>query len=296
MKKFLLITAGICALLGIVLLGIGTATGGWKTAVRWAVNGDLQIIDGVGFNFGWGDKHFDHDYEIYDGDGSDTIKADISTIKKISVSAGGSDFKIKQSKDNNIQIEYENSDGIQYYVSDGTLYITEESYVFMSGDSRTYLYLPENCSFESVNLDIGAGKLTGSNIKADKISIDVGAGQIILNKLVTDDLNCELGAGQITLEDCSIRDGKMDVGMGAINYTGSISGNLDVDCSMGSTNLNLSGSLNDHNYDLECSMGEIQIGSHEYSGMDKEKTINNGADSNFVLECSMGNIEIEFNF
>ena len=277
MKKFLLITAGISALLGIVLLGIGTATGGWKTAVRWAVNGDLQIIDGVGFNFGWGDKHFDHDYEIYDGDGSDTIKADISTIKKISVSAGGSDFKIKQSKDNNIQIEYENSDGIQYYVSDGTLYITEESYVFMSGDSRTYLYLPENCSFESVNLDIGAGRLTGSNIKADKISIDVGA-------------------GQITLEDCSIQDGKMDVGMGAIYYTGSISGNLDADCSMGSTNLNLSGSLNDHNYDLECSMGEIQIGSQKYSGMDKEKTINNGADSNFVLGCSMGNIEINFNF
>ena len=63
---------------------------------------------------------------------------------------------------------------------------------------------------------------------------------------------------------------------------------------MGNMELTLSGKETDHNYEIECAAGNVDIGSFSVSAMAAEKVINNNAVSNFDIECSMGNITIDF--
>ena len=46
-----------------------------------------------------------------------------------------------------------------------------------------------------------------------------------------------------------------------------------IKCSMGNVALTLSGSERNYNYTIECAMGNIDIGDHNYSGLSKETSI-----------------------
>ena len=51
----------------------------------------------------------------------------------------------------------------------------------------------------------------------------------------------------------------------------------------------------DYNYDLECGVGNLDVGSDSYSGLGREKSISNtGADRKVDLECGMGNVSVNF--
>ncbi|MBR2401832.1 MAG: hypothetical protein IKB01_03530 [Lachnospiraceae bacterium] len=63
---------------------------------------------------------------------------------------------------------------------------------------------------------------------------------------------------------------------------------------MGDMTYDLEGSIKDHNYDVECAMGNVTVGNKSYSGIASDKKIDNNSNSDFNLECSMGNISVSF--
>ena len=63
---------------------------------------------------------------------------------------------------------------------------------------------------------------------------------------------------------------------------------------MGELQLKLAGTQTDFNYDLSCGMGELTVGDDSYTGMAKEKQINNNAVKNMDLECAMGSVSVQF--
>jgi hypothetical protein len=67
---------------------------------------------------------------------------------------------------------------------------------------------------------------------------------------------------------------------------------MEADCGMGNLTMMLTGSEDDHSYDVECSMGSVVIGGRSYSGAADADW--GSADSHFEIECSMGNVEISF--
>ena len=67
------------------------------------------------------------------------------------------------------------------------------------------------------------------------------------------------------------------------------------ECGLGELDLTLTGTQEDYNYDLECGVGNLDVGSDSYSGLGREKSISNkGADRKLNLECGMGNISVDF--
>ena len=58
--------------------------------------------------------------------------------------------------------------------------------------------------------------------------------------------------------------------------------------------MSLEGSEDDHNYDLECAVGNLRVGGINFAGVSSERNIDNGAESNFNLECSMGSLDVTF--
>ena len=86
----------------------------------------------------------------------------------------------------------------------------------------------------------------------------------------------------------------IDVNMGECIFEGLISGNLDAECHMGNLELNLLGSQSEHNYNIECAAGNIEMDGYSMAALAGERKIDNGADSEYDISCNMGNITVEF--
>lgn len=145
-----------------------------------------------------------------------------------------------------------------------------------------------------IEMDLGAGEIAVQRVEADRFTVDVGAGEIKVDELETDKLKTAIGAGQITLSNSTVHEADISVSMGQILYQGTVTGDLEANCSMGQINLELDGKKEDHNYVIDCSMGEIKLDGDNFGGMGASQTISNGADSDFELECSMGGIVVKF--
>ena len=87
----------------------------------------------------------------------------------------------------------------------------------------------------------------------------------------------------------------LEVGVGEIRFEGSIPGDLDATCSMGNMEITVIGSTEqDHNMQMDCAAGNLDVGSRSYAGLATEQSIDNGADSDYNLSCAMGNMTLTF--
>ena len=104
----------------------------------------------------------------------------------------------------------------------------------------------------------------------------------------------KVGAGQAVCENVTSRNAVMDIAMGECQYSGKINKDLSVDCGQGNVEIEVDGAEEEHNYDLDCGMGNILVGSMRAAGMGAQQTQDNGADSLYHVKCGMGNVTITF--
>lgn len=279
MKKFVkvsLITAGILFVVGCALGSISVMAEG-RSFIRMIKEEKTAANT-------WGTK-------------SDQIEA--AQVKNIELELGAGTFTIKEKEETDglIDISTSGIGNCKYYVDGETLHVEGFQGKWASvikSDNRIEISIPQNSSFEEITVDAGAGMVALSDITARELELQGGAGEFSLKDMEIADLNVEIGAGRVEAKGLNAVNAELSVGMGEISYEGAITGDLDIECGMGNTELRLSGKETDHNYLIECSAGNVDIGSFSVSAMATEKVIYNNAASNFDIECSMGNVTIDF--
>lgn len=312
MKKFAkvsLITAGILLLTG-CLLGTVSAIAGGSSLIRIIrEEEDLDVkvehfVDSVGNRF----------YYLTDGRwgytkneaGSTTFTEtaeQISSegIRNIELALGAGTFIIeeKEAADGVIEISISGIGDCDYFVEGDTLHM--EGFKGLkwtdynnADNNRIEVRVPKGSSFDEVDIETGASMMEISNIRIGKLDATVGAGALYLQNMEMEKLSAEIGAGQMEVSGITVKDAEFDVGVGECIFGGAITGKLDVECGMGNMEFMLKGHETDHNYEIECGAGSIQIGSFSISALAAEKLINNNAASKFDIECNMGNVTIEF--
>lgn len=330
--------AGCMVAAGLLLSVIGQWMGGYHIVKDWVESGELSWNFGFAkWNFGSEDSVKLNDrYPVYEGTVDRTRIEDAGNIERLVLDAGGGLIEIKTSDDGNYYFASDNAKRYQCYAEGTTLELRVKSGSWIGNRSYEHtvtLWVPEDASFQRIDLEIGGGELKtetlsgdeisvavgGGSIEADKllgsrielalgageitvrraeaerIAIDVGAGQVTVETLIAGVLDVEIGAGQAVLGQSTVGNADLSVSAGQIQYKGTINGNLDAECSMGEIVLELTGKKGDHNYEVECSMGEITLGGDSFSGLASSKTIRfDGVSSNFELDCSMGAISVTF--
>lgn len=127
---------------------------------------------------------------------------------------------------------------------------------------RILITVPENVSFNRLNINFGAGNFIAKNtcIVCGKGCIEVGAGN----------LNAGVIKGGLMTLRC---------GMGNLEMTGTITGNSNIDCGLGSVNLKLSGNKDDYSYESRVVLGDFKMNDDRKSGFGRsasgEKKENN---------------------
>ena len=125
----------------------------------------------------------------------------------------------------------------------------------------------------------------------------MGAGTVYLNRdIETEKLSVEMGAGEFESKNpVTAREADLEIGTGSMTFADLSAGKIDGECGLGELDLTLTGTQEDYNYELECGVGNLDVGSDSYSGLGREKTISNkGADRKLDLECGMGNVSVNF--
>lgn len=230
----------------------------------------------------------------------DPIKGDArlscpgEAVRKLELEAGGCEFTVVSSSDGNISLEVMNADAFQGYVEGDTLFIKSNPSRWNTGNCNILLYLPEGHSFELAEVTVGAGTLFFQDLDAEELSVEVGAGSLETERVRAEHLDLTVGAGTVTLQGMEIRDLEVSVGVGSLYAVGRLSGDADVECAMGSVEMALEGSEENFNYDLEGSLGVVNIGDIHYAGISAAREINNHAAQDISLESAMGSISIFF--
>ena len=326
MKKFTkgcLITALILFIIGAVFCATFGMMGGFRQidSVGKKRFGDLQFMlgDVIWYYDDWDEERWSEMKSISNSTTTSGEQTDygINDITDINIQLGGENLVIEESEDDYIWIS--NNSGynrVKYGVNGTTFKLYSTKRVRFWKDisrGKIYLYLPKGLKLDSIDLEMGAGRLESITLDSDEINveigaaecsisgisgreitIDIGAGKANIDSISADSANISVGAGSISIKGLDVKDASLEVGMGNIDVVGKISKDADVDCGMGNINMELQGYESDHNYYLDCAMGSISIGSSKYSGLASEKTIDNGSSSDFKVECAMGNINIDF--
>lgn len=333
MKKFTkgcLITALVLFIFGCAFYGICGFMGGFQQLEAWRGHpfrlwGHEMRLAYSGYGF-WYITDDDSQWEITDlMDGANSIGADekeqttysASDIRNIEIECGGNNLVIQESPDDYIWIARDSeARSVKYKAQNGTFRLySEKSFRWWNARpwGTIYLYLPKGMSLDSFDLEIGAGALNSIALEAKEIDVEVDAGTAVIESLTGNevdlvvnaggleindvtavDLSAETGAGSLVIQNFSTEDASFHASAGSLDLGGKIGRNADMECGAGSIHLTLQGAETDYDYDLECSMGEININENTYSGLSSERTIRNDGRGVLDIECSVGSIEVEF--
>lgn len=277
---------------GIALLFIAVIVGGFqsvKLVDGKIIIGDETVIEGEFFdkvenalekniNIHIGDSAaFTDDEQVWQGN-VDKTKVAGSSVEKWNLELGGCEFVVKSSGDESYYVEYRGKGKSQAYTKGDELFVKalDSSDISLGKEENCFiLYVPQSAEIDSAEIKLGAGKALVSDFCAEELKVQVGAGELIMDDVLLEKAKVEVGAGR-----CAI--------------IGEITDELKAECAMGSIDLMLQGEEEDFDYKIEAVSGSVSIGGQLYSGLAKEKKIDNDADKEMKLNCSMGSIQVNF--
>ena len=327
MKKFtkgMLIAAGIFGAVGIGLTAAGGVMGASMSELTGveSLKRVLLVTDG---DYDYDDSD-DYDSDDYDSDDYDSD--DYDDDDDYDDSGDYDDSDDYDSDDHDDSDDYDDSEDYARAVDeneeDGTVYqlkyqptkldieLKYDELILEEGDSfcvRVYDDSGKNVTVKesSDTLKVRSTKKLSKtrkvcisypeDVKLQELEIEMGAGTVYLNRdIETEKLSVEMGAGEFESKNpVTAREADLEIGTGSMTFADLSARKTDGECGLGELDLTLTGTQEDYNYDLECGVGNLDVGSDSYSGLGREKTISNkGADRKLDLECGMGNISVDF--
>lgn len=283
--KVMLALAGIFATAGVVCIIIAFIMGFSTNDLAQMVkdgNFSIQIEDGELKVFGLNDSLIleiedafeknENSYFDEDGDVKDSISSteteNGTTIYEIEEACTSLDiefaagiFEIYYTDVENIVVEGTDVDELFVQVRNNTLEIgaIAEVNVDIDGveDRKLVVKIPTETQFKSVDMEIGASQADIRDLNTEELEIAVGAGQANVDQVSVSKLDVEVGVGEVNI---------------ALN---------DVQ--------------EDYNYNIECGIGSVTVGTVSYGGFAAEKRVTNpGAAKEINVECGMGEVTIQF--
>lgn len=316
--KYGFITAGIAMAVGIVFALISTVIGGkiLLSDSKWILGrlknaGVLDAIDDWsvshhgGWRIGWHEDDAPTELKI-NGEIKDYMTIEepggiaAAGIRNLELTLGAGQFFIREKDTNDgiISISVQGVGDCDYYVKEDTLHV--ESFKgnhFVGADlskNQIVIDLPKGITFDEVELTCGAGVAEIDHVTANELEIEVGAGEVSVNFADVMEFSANIGAGRLETSDMTAQDVDLEVGMGECVYHGEILRELDAECDLGNMEIIVKGDVKDYNYEIDCSVGNIELDGRSFTGLAAEQSIYNGAPGSFDISCNMGNVTVSF--
>lgn len=230
------------------------------------------------WDFDWDDDDDDHGHTAVSSANDKGVREyTLDAVDEMEIDLSSDELILRTHSGNQILVEVENDTSGNVKVESDSRKLEIESTKRKSNRRVTISY-PAGKKFSEVDICVSAGNVSAEGeLWTDQLSIEIGAGEFVNSASVTaETLEVEVGAGSAEIQGLTVK-------------------NIDGECGVGSLCMSIKGNEEDYNYNLECGIGDISIGSNSYSGLAREKDITYpGASGTIDLECGIGEIEIDF--
>lgn len=322
MNKFAkgVLTAAGCFLAGGVVLGIIGAAGRVYTGEPTIMEDDLGIMRDTwnkvrGWDLRWrrggavrgltleyNGIEFDRNHKDNIAYGSFTDESLRGTdIYNLDVEIGNGTLVLCQG--DGLELKKEGGPECQYYIEGDTFYLKQKSAVG-GGETFLTLTLPEGTRLDKADIELAAGEvITRDVLAAGEIEIEIAAGELTMEEVQADSFSAAVAAGNMMVQKLDAKDCDAEVNTGSITLENTlITGRLDAEVNMGGIDVFLRDFYEDHDYEINCGMGDITISTEdgslkEYAGFGNTMELygrNSGGNSTYDLDCNMGSIYVSF--
>lgn len=268
---------------------------GWD--LRWrrggAVRGLTLEYDGIEF-----DKDHKDDI-VYGSFTDDSLQG--TDIRNLDVEIG--DGKLTICQGDGLKLKKEGGSECQYYMEGDTFYLKQKG-TLGGGKADLTLTLPEGVTLDEVDIEMAAGEVAAEDVLAARdIEIEIAAGEITLEEAKADSFCANVAAGSVIVHRLDAAECSVEVDMGSITLEDSfVAGDLDAEVSMGEINIFMRDSYENHDYAIDCGMGDVTVSPEdgslrEYGGFGNTMYLygkSSGGNSTYDLDCSMGSIYVKF--
>ncbi len=263
------------------------------------------------WGFDWEEGDFDWEEGNYDWVAQD--KQDFSfsweNIQKIELDLDYSGVKVLEDKAAGenilVNVGYRNKSHkheVKAYMDGGTLKIQDSgNRNWRKDSSMVVLTIPsgimEHGWLEKIELKQGKGYINvGMPLTAKEISIKVGAGECVVSEKLTaeKEISVNVDAGEISLEELEANKVKLEGGVGELTASLLTADTIEIEGGVGNIEVEAAGEEADYSYDIQCGVGTVEIGDHEYSGLSSGGAINNPGNKKIEIDCGIGNVEVSF--
>lgn len=164
-------------------------------------------------------------------------------------------------------------------------------YFNLDGTAVLKLYIPKDKILDKVAITTGAGKTNLENLQAKTLDMQFGAGKAMLQAIsASENAFIEGGAGQLTISNSKICNLDLDMGVGKFEFSGTLLGKNVLQMGVGSSEINLTGSLDDYQLKVKKGIGDIYIGGES---VENDTQLGQG-DSELIFEGGVGSVSIDF--
>lgn len=257
------------------------------------------------WGFGLGDGKFDWDAQ--DKEGFSFSWKDVNKIE-LDLDYSGVNVIENSAKDAEVQVDVEyrkkgHNHKVEAYMDGGTLKIKESGRKRNVRDdsSRVDLQIPtemiDRIWLKEIDLKQGKGYIyVEAPLTAKEISIKVGAGECeVINKLTAqEEMVVSVDAGEMSLEELEAKKLKLGGGVGELTVGLIRADTIEIDGGVGEIEVTAAGKETDYSYDVNCGVGSVEIGDHEYSGLSSGGTVQNAGDKKIDIDCGVGSVEVSF--
>lgn len=126
--------------------------------------------------------------------------------------------------------------------------------------------VPEGCTFNNVDIEMGAGKLIAHALNASALEMELGAGSATLDRLtVTESAVIREGAGELIVKGGEIANLTLQCGAGATRVAASLTGTNKIDAAVGAVDLDLEGAAEDYTVAFQMGLGACYFNNEKLS-------------------------------
>ena len=217
----------------------------------------------------------------------------ISDINVLEIDIAAANLTIKQGERFYVESNLKN---LKIIEGNGKLALKEKSKFKISlgkndlPEAILTIYIPQGTVLDEADITSGAGTVRIEAMSADSLELELGAGDLTASNLtVTRGADIQGGAGRVTLTDCSIHNLDMEMGVGQLNMRAALSGRSELDLGVGESNITLIGSKSDYSLDISKGIGEVVM---------EGKKVNDagiyGGENRVSINGGIGRIDIGF--
>lgn len=226
------------------------------------------------------------------------IYATKDQIADIQSSSGGVEIKnvnidgIITSQSGSLSIEGSEGDSLDIKVSSGRTTIDNVKYNSLKSDQSSGKFIIKDAEVATLNVRSLSGGIDMENVTAESIEGNSTSGGVDFTNVNAKKANLDVTSGSFNMDGCEIDDLIAESTSGGVKAEDTRIDNADLDVSSGGVNLNLSGDVNDYDFDLSVTSGSIRINDEKKDG---DYILSTGKDKKIKVETSSGSINININ-